>query len=154
MDEEDSLVIYRRLLLRGPPAISSTPGELEEEDVYTNMDTFQEHNFYGGKGAFKEGKFILNDGTVLNIVVEQRGGDSVEVEGGHSTNQTAAQLGKSVEGNAGIGGGEGSFVYATDNFLLLASGGGGGGGAPGGYNGVDDQAGSSGTTTGFIATDT
>ena len=120
------------------------------------MDTFQEHNFYGGKGAFKEGKFILNDGTVLNIVVEQRGGDSVEVEGGHSTNQTAAQLGKSVEGNAGIGGGEGSFVYATDNFLLLASGGGGGGGggAPGGYNGVDDQAGLSGTTTGFITTGT
>ena len=96
----------------------------------------------------------MNDGTVLNIVVEQRGGDSVEVEGGHSTNQTAAQLGKSVEGNAGTGGGEGSFVYATDNFLLLASGGGGEGGAPGGYNGVDDLAGSSGTTTGFIATDT
>ena len=153
MDEEDSLVIYRRSLLREPPAISSKPGELEEEDVHTNMDTFQEHNFYGGKGAFKEGKFILNDGTMLNIVVEQRGGDSVEVEGGHSTSQTAAQLGKSVEGNAGTGGGEGSFVYATDNFLLLASGG-GGGGAPGGYYGVDDQAGSSGTTTGFITTGT
>ena len=96
MDEEDSLVIYRRSLLRGPPAISSKPGELEEEDVHTNMDTFQEHNFYGGGG---------------------------------------------------------SFVYATDNFLLLASGG-GGGGAPGGYNGVDDQAGSSGTTSGFITTGT
>ena len=153
MDEEDSLVIYRRSLLRGPPAISSKLGELDEEHVHTNMDTFQEHNFYGGKGAFKEGKFILNDGTMLNIVVEQRGGDSVEVEGGHSTSQTAAQLGKSVEGNAGTGGGEGSFFYATDNFLLLASGG-GGGGAPGGYNGVDDQAGSSGTTTGFITTGT
>ena len=105
----------------------------------------------------------MNDGTVLNIVVEQRGGDSVEVEGGHSTSQTAAQLGKSAEGNAGTGGGEGSFVYASDNFLLLASGGGGGGGggggrggggAPGGYNGVDDLAGSSGTTTGFITTGT
>ena len=42
MDEEDSLVIYRRSLLRGPSAISSKPGELEEEDVHTNMDTFQE----------------------------------------------------------------------------------------------------------------
>ena len=92
MDEEDSLVIYRRSLLRGPSAISSKPGELEEEDVHKNMDTFQEHNFYGGKGAFKEGKFILNDGTVLNIVVEQRGGDSVEVEGGHSTRRLQLNL--------------------------------------------------------------
>ncbi|CAH3168525.1 unnamed protein product [Pocillopora meandrina] len=101
--------------------------------------------YYGGKGAFKEGKFRLNKGTVLNIVVGQRGGDSVEVRGGQSTRKTAAQLGKSVEDNAGTGGGGGSFVYTTDNVLLLAAG--GGGGASGGYNGVDGQAGSSGTSS-------
>ena len=43
---------------------------------------------------------------MLNIVVGQRGEDSVEVEGGQRTSQTAAQLGKSVEGNAGTGEGE------------------------------------------------
>ena len=58
---------------------------------------------------------------------------------------TAAQLGKSVEDNASTGGGGGSFVYTTDNFLLLAAG--GEGGASGGYNGVDGQAGSSGTSS-------
>ena len=99
--------------------------------------------YYGGKGAFKEGKFTLNKGTVLNIVVGQKGGDSVEVDGGQSTKQTAAQLGKSVKENAGTGGGGGSFVYTTADVLLLAAG--GGGGASGGYNGVDGQAGSSGT---------
>ena len=66
--------------------------------------------YYGGKGVFKEGKFRLNKGTVLNIVVGRRGGDSVEVRGGQSTKQTAAQLGKSVEDNAGTGGGGGSSV--------------------------------------------
>ena len=30
--------------------------------------------YYGGKGAFKEQKFTLNNGNVLNIVVGQRGG--------------------------------------------------------------------------------
>ena len=101
--------------------------------------------YNGGKGAFIEGKFRLNNGTVLNIVVGQRGGDSVEIEGGQSTSQTAAQLRKSVEDNAGTGGGGGSFVYTTDNVLLLAAG--GGGGALGGYNGVDGQARSSGTSS-------
>ena len=71
--------------------------------------------YYGGKGAFIEGKFRLNNGTVLNIVVGQRGGDSVEVKGGQSTEKTAAQLGVSVEDNAGTGGGGGSFVYTADN---------------------------------------
>ena len=71
--------------------------------------------YYGGKGAFIEGKFRLNKGTVLNIVVGQRGGDSVEIKGGQSTNKTAAQLGVSVEDNAGTGGGGGSFVYTADN---------------------------------------
>ena len=38
-------------------------------------------------------------------MVGQRGGDSVEVEGGQSSTLTAAQLGRSVEDNAGTGGG-------------------------------------------------
>ena len=68
----------------------------------------------------------------------------MEVKGGQSTKQTAAQLGKSVKENAGTGGsGGGSFVYTTADVLLLAAG--GGGGASGGYNGVDGQADSSGT---------
>ena len=101
--------------------------------------------YYGGKGAFKEGIFRLNKGTVLNIVVGQRGGNSVEVKGGRSTGRTAAELGLSVEDNAGTGGGGGSFVYTSANSLLLAAG--GGGGASAGYNGVDGQAGTNGTSS-------
>ena len=101
--------------------------------------------YHGGKGAYIEGKFRLTKGTVLNIVVGQRGGNSVEVNGGQSTTQTAAQLGLSVEDNAGTGGGGRSFVYTTSNMLLLAAG--GGGGASGGYNGVEGQAGTSGTSS-------
>ena len=92
-----------------------------------------------------KGKFKLTKGTVLNIVVGQRGGNSVEVKDGQSTTKTAAELGLSVEDNAGTGGGGGSFVYTTSNVLLLAAG--GGGGASGGYNGVDGQAGTSGTSS-------
>ena len=62
----------------------------------------------------------------------------MEVRGGQSTKQTAAQLGKYVEDNAGTGGGGGSSVYTADNALLLAAG--GGGGASSGYNGVDQVA--------------
>ena len=69
----------------------------------------------------------------------------MEVKGGQSTTQTAAELGLSVEDNAGTGGGGGSFVYTTSNMLLLAAG--GGGGASGGYIGVDGQAGTSGTSS-------
>ena len=47
----------------------------------------------GGKGAFKKEIFRLNKGTVLNIVVGQRGGNSVEVKGGQSTSKTAPELG-------------------------------------------------------------
>ena len=101
--------------------------------------------FYGGRGAFKKGTFRLNNGTVMNIVVGQRGGNSVEVKGGQSTSRTAAELGLSVEDNAGTGGGGGSFVYTSANALLLAAG--GGGGASAGYNGVDGQAGSSGASS-------
>ncbi|XP_067048022.1 loricrin-like isoform X2 [Acropora muricata] len=99
--------------------------------------------FYGGKGAFKEGVFALTQGSALNIVVGQRGGDSVEVNGSQSTNKTAAELGWSVEDNAGTGGGGGSFVYTSNNVLLLAAA--GGGGASNGYNGVDGQTGTKGT---------
>ena len=101
--------------------------------------------YCGGRGAYIEGNFSLTKGTVLNIVVGQRGGNSVEVKGGQSTNKTAGQLGLSVEDNAGTGGGGGSFVYTTSNVLLLAAG--GGGGASSGYNGVDGQAGTSGTSS-------
>ena len=92
-----------------------------------------------------KGKFKLTKGTVLNIVVGQRGGNSVEVKGGQSTTKTAAELGLSVEDRAGTGGGGGSFIYTTSNMLLLAAG--GGGGASTGYNGVDGQAGTSGTSS-------
>ncbi|KAK2547415.1 hypothetical protein P5673_032583 [Acropora cervicornis] len=101
--------------------------------------------YYGGKGAFQEGIFTLTEGTVLNIVVGHRGGDSVEVKGGRYTSKTAAELGLSVEDNAGTGGGGGSFVYTSNNVLLLTAG--GGGGASAGYNGVDGQAGTSGTSS-------
>ncbi len=101
--------------------------------------------YYGGKGAYIEGKYRLTKGTVLNIVVGQRGGNSVEVRGGQSTTQTADQLGLSVEDYAGTGGGGGSFVYTTSNVLLLAAG--GGGGASAGYNVVDGQLGVSGTSS-------
>ena len=101
--------------------------------------------YRGGKGALKEGTFTLTKGTVLNIVVGHRGGDSVEVKGGRSTNKTAAELGLSVEDNAGTGGGGGSFVYTSSNVLLLAAG--GGGGASAGYNGSEGQAGTSGSSS-------
>ena len=91
--------------------------------------------FCGGNGALMQGTFRLVNGTVLNIVVGHRGGDSVEVKGGQATTQTAASLGLSIEDNAGTGGGGGSFVYSSANVLLLAAG--GGGGASSGWNGVD-----------------
>ena len=101
--------------------------------------------YYGGKGATLEGRFRLAAGTVLKIVVGQQGGNSVEVKGGRSSNLTAAQLGLSVEDNAGTGGGGGSFVYTSGNTLLIAAG--GGGGASAGYNGVDGQSGLNGTSS-------
>lgn len=81
--------------------------------------------FYGGKGALKEGIFSQTKGTVFNIVVGQRGGNSVEVKGGQSTQKTTAELGLSVEDNAGTRGWGVSFVYTTSNILYLVAGGGG-----------------------------
>ena len=69
----------------------------------------------------------------------------MEVEGGQNTSQTAAQLGKSGKDNAGTGGGGGGFVYTTDDVVLLAAR--AGGGASGGYNAMDGQAGSNGTSS-------
>ncbi|XP_048576998.1 loricrin isoform X2 [Nematostella vectensis] len=102
----------------------------------------QPGTYYGGKGAIVSGIFTLINGTELKIVVGLRGGDSVEVQDGQSTTMTAAQLGKSVEDNAGTGGGGGSFVYTSDRRLLVIAG--GGGGASNGYNGVDGQSGENG----------
>lgn len=99
----------------------------------------------GGKGARIQGIFHLSKGTVLNLVVGKRGGNSVEIEGGMQTTKPATELGRSVEDNAGTGGGGGSFVYTTDNNLLIAAG--GGGGASGGYHGIDGQAGTDGTSS-------
>ena len=101
--------------------------------------------YYGGRGAFKEGTFTLTEGTILNIVVGQRGGDSVELKKRRSTNKTADELDLSVAEKAGTGGGGGSFVYTLSNVLLLAAG--GGGGASAGYNGVNGQAGTNGTSS-------
>ena len=139
-----ALALYRRLQFHGPLAISSKPGGAQGKTLSYDYGDYP-GTYYGGKGVFKEGKFRLNKGTVFNIVVGRRGGDSVEVRGGQSTKQTAAQLGKSVEDNASTGRGGGSSVYTADNVLLLAAG--GGGGASSGYNGVDGQAGSSGTNS-------
>ena len=101
--------------------------------------------YYGGKGAEMQGLFYLTNGTVLKIVVGQKGGDSVEIKGGAMTTKTAAELGTSVEDNAGTGGGGGSFVYTSDNNLLIAAG--GGGGASGGYHGRHGEASTAGSSS-------
>lgn len=92
-----------------------------------------------------QGIFSLNKGTVLKLVVGKKGGNSVEIKGGIFTTKTAAELGMSVEDNAGTGGGGGSFVYTVNNNLLIAAG--GGGGASGGYHGIDGQSGTDGTSS-------
>ena len=71
-------------------------------------------------------EYAMTEGAALNIVVGQRGGDSVEVYGGQSTSKTAVELGLSVEDNAGTGGGGGSYVYTSNKVLLLAAAGEGG----------------------------
>ena len=99
--------------------------------------------FCGGNGAIMQGNFYMNSGTKLSIVVGHRGGNSVEVNGGQTTIQSASSLGLSIEDNAGTGGGGGSFVYTSANVLLIAAG--GGGGASAGWNGVDGNSSESGT---------
>ncbi|HQQ95551.1 MAG TPA: glycine rich domain-containing protein, partial [Bacteroidia bacterium] len=70
--------------------------------------------FPGGNGAYISGNFTFTLGTVLKILVGQKGGDSQGVPAD----------------NVGTGGGGGTFVYInpTDPFPLVAAGGGGGGG--------------------------
>ncbi|KAK3730919.1 hypothetical protein QZH41_000545 [Actinostola sp. cb2023] len=106
---------------------------------------FRPGTYLGGRGATMQGRFRFSSGATLNIVVGQRGGNSVEVKGGHVTTKTAAQLGLSVEDSAGTGGGGGSFVYISNNTLLVAAG--GGGGASSGYHGDDGQAGTAGSSS-------
>ncbi|KAK3730266.1 hypothetical protein QZH41_005247 [Actinostola sp. cb2023] len=106
---------------------------------------FRPGTYLGGRGATMQGRFRLSSGATLNIVVGQRGGNSVEAKGGKVTTKTAAQLGVSVEDNAGTGGGGGSFVYVSNDMLLLAAG--GGGGASSGYHGGDGQAGMAGSSS-------
>ncbi|XP_044169279.1 glycine-rich cell wall structural protein 1.0-like [Acropora millepora] len=113
--------------------------------TYSNNYGDRPGTYYGSKGALKQGIFTLSKETVLNIVVGHRGGDSLEVKRGRSTSKTAAELGLSVEDNAGTGEGEGIFVYTSSNVLLLATG--GGGGASAGYNGSEGQAGTSGSSS-------
>lgn len=91
--------------------------------------------FCGGNGALMHGEFALKAGTQLRIAVGHRGGDSVEIQAGQATTQTASSFNLSIEDNAGTGGGGGSFVYTAANVLLIAAG--GGGGASAGWNGVD-----------------
>ena len=99
--------------------------------------------YLGGKGAKMQGLFYLTKGTVLQLVVGQKGDNSVEIQGGAKTTKTAAELGIFVEDNAGTGGGGGSFVYTSDNNLLIAAG--GGGGASAGYSGRDGEDGPAGS---------
>ncbi|MDI1355686.1 MAG: T9SS type A sorting domain-containing protein [bacterium] len=68
----------------------------------------------GGTGASMQGDFAFTGGTVLKIIVGQKGGDTQGIP----------------QDNAAPGGGGGSFVYtlATSPLPLIAAGGGGGGG--------------------------
>ena len=66
----------------------------------------------GGPGAYMKGTFTLTQGTLLKILVGQRG----------STGDTGSPLSG--------GGGGGTFVASFSNTPLIVAGGGGGGGAP------------------------
>ena len=62
----DTLVKWRRSLLEESPAISSKLGALVEE---THLYDYGDNpgTYYGGKGAFKAGKFRLNRGILANL---------------------------------------------------------------------------------------
>jgi len=79
---------------------------------------------YGGKGASMKGKFLLNCGTVLKILVGQQGSSTFNC----------------------YGGGGGSFVSTFSNTPLVVAGGGGGAGGLGGGNGADASIGNAGTS--------
>ncbi|PAA84915.1 hypothetical protein BOX15_Mlig022246g1 [Macrostomum lignano] len=89
----------------------------------------------GGRGASARGKFRLERGQMLAIVVGQHGGNSSEVSPSRRP---------SIEDNAGTGGGGGSFVYNPRSLVLYLAAG-GGGGASYTLTGVPGQAGTNGT---------
>ncbi len=69
----------------------------------------------GGRGAYMSGQFTFSAGTVVKIIVGQKGGDTQGIP----------------QDNSAPGGGGGTFVYinSTDPTPLVAAGGGGGGGS-------------------------
>ena len=74
---------------------------------------FYQSDYPGGMGASMSGEFSLTQGTVLKILVGQKGEDTRD----HN------------QDNAAPGGGGGSFIWiSASNSLLIAAGGGGGGG--------------------------
>jgi len=83
-----------------------------------------------GKGARMSGKFVLNKGDGIRVVVGQRGSEA---------------LGYWQKGG---GGGGGSFVVKSDGTPLLVAGGGGGAGRYNGMNGGDGVTGQNGTAGG------
>jgi hypothetical protein len=107
----------------------------------------------GGNGSYLSGSFTFTAGTVLKILVGQKGGDS------HMATSTDWD-------NAAAGGGGGTYVYyaASNPLPIMAAGGGGGGGrttdfpgatitqtansaiSPGGVGGVNGNGGGVNTT--------
>ncbi len=83
-----------------------------------------------GKGARVSGRFYLNQGDVLHIIVGQKGSEA---------------LGYWQKGG---GGGGGTFVVRADGTALLVAGGGGGAGRYNGMNGGDGVTGPNGTAGG------
>jgi hypothetical protein len=81
-----------------------------------------------GKGARMSGRFELNQGDVLRILVGQKGQE------------------KTSSSQKGGGGGGGSFVVKADGTPLVVAGGGGGSGRYNGDNGDDGVTGTSGTS--------
>jgi alpha-tubulin suppressor-like RCC1 family protein len=97
-------------------------------DAYGAQGGAASNNTAGGLGARSRGTIYWNQGTQLNIVVGQQGGQGI-------LNSVAAG-----------GGGGGSFVWDAANTLMAAAGGGGGGFTSG--VGGSGQATTSGQTTG------
>jgi hypothetical protein len=79
---------------------------------------------FGGKGASMKGEFFFTAGTILKILVGQRGSSASNC----------------------YGGGGGSFVSTLTNSALIVAGGGGGAGGLGGGNGANASVGTSGTS--------
>ncbi|MDF1673447.1 MAG: T9SS type A sorting domain-containing protein [Vicingaceae bacterium] len=78
-------------------------------------DSTNSPDTYPGKGAIMKGEFNLTQGTVLKILVGQRGGDAAVPVSPCTAHQDRAG-----------GGGGGSFVTDTSNTPLIVAGGGNG----------------------------